>query len=187
MSGKPHLPTELLSLRVIGYVRSAREQPATTPIQSLRNEHEEARLIMLPEFTTGLEGLGDFDYAWLISGLHLGIAPAPDLHVVPFMLGHTGERLGVRHATSEPAQPAGAQRGAHPGRQRRRDPLQRRRPLRRHPRCSASNPGNSTWTSSATTAGQRPWKRSAEAGTSGPEWRSVLNSCRTTARIGRPS
>ncbi|MGH3566013.1 MAG: hypothetical protein ACRDRH_08280 [Pseudonocardia sp.] len=49
------------------------DQPDLSPeCPSLRNEHEQARLIMLPEFTTGLDGLSDFDYAWLISWLHPG-------------------------------------------------------------------------------------------------------------------
>lgn len=59
---------------------------------------------MLPEFTAGLDGLSDFDYAWLIRLLHRSTAPASDLHVVPFMLGHTGERLGV-FATRHPSRP----------------------------------------------------------------------------------
>lgn len=91
-------------LVVIGHVRSSRDQPAATPIQSLRNAREEARVVLLPEFAPGLDGLRDFDYAWLLSWLHRATQPAPDLHVVPFMLGHTGERLGL-FATRHPSRP----------------------------------------------------------------------------------
>lgn len=98
------LPTSCPSLRVIGHIRCAHDRPAATPIQSLRNDGEEARLVVLPEFVAGLDGLAEFDHAWLISWLDRGSPPSPDLHVVPFLLGHTGERLGV-FATRHPSRP----------------------------------------------------------------------------------
>lgn len=91
-------------LRVIGRIRTARADPPATPIQSLRNPAEEARLVLDPEFAPGLDGLADFDYAWLLSWLDRAPDPPPDLHVVPFLLGHTGERVGV-FATRHPARP----------------------------------------------------------------------------------
>lgn len=90
--------------RVIGHVRATHPHPADTPIQSLRNDREQARLVLLPEFASGLDGLVDFDYAWLISWLHQAPEPAPDLHVVPFLLAHSGERIGI-FATRHPARP----------------------------------------------------------------------------------
>lgn len=91
-------------VHVIGHVRTARTDPADTPIQSLRNPSEQARLVLAPEFAGGLDGLAGFDHAWLLSWLDRAPAPAADLHVVPFLLGHTGERVGV-FATRHPARP----------------------------------------------------------------------------------
>ncbi|MGE3285247.1 MAG: tRNA (N6-threonylcarbamoyladenosine(37)-N6)-methyltransferase TrmO [Pseudonocardia sp.] len=89
---------------VIGHVRSARTDPATTPIQSLRNPAEEAAVEMLPDYAAGLDGLAEFDHAWLLTWLGGAPPPAEDLRVVPFLLGHTGERVGV-FATRHPARP----------------------------------------------------------------------------------
>lgn len=91
-------------LRVVGHVRCARTDPARTPIQTLRNPAEEAWVQMLPGYADGLDGLDGFDHAWLLTWLDRAQAPAPDLHVVPFLLGHTGERVGV-FATRHPARP----------------------------------------------------------------------------------
>ncbi len=91
-------------LRVVGHVRTRRTEPADTPIQSLRNAAEEAYVEVFPEFTAGLDGLAGFDYAWLLTWLDRAPAPNPDLHVVPFLLHDTGERIGV-FATRHPARP----------------------------------------------------------------------------------
>lgn len=63
------MPDDPISLRPIGYVVGARERPDDTPIQSLRNPDEQARVLVLPELAEGLDGLADFDYAWLLTYL----------------------------------------------------------------------------------------------------------------------
>ncbi len=92
-----------VALRPIGYVVGARTRPADTPIQSLRNPDEPGRVVVLPEFAAGLDGLAGFDYLWLLA--HLADAPAePQLQVVPFLLAERGQRMGV-FATRHPARP----------------------------------------------------------------------------------
>ncbi|MDQ3152902.1 MAG: tRNA (N6-threonylcarbamoyladenosine(37)-N6)-methyltransferase TrmO [Actinomycetota bacterium] len=58
----------------------------------------------MPEFSAGLDGLAGFDHAWLITWLDRAPEPEPDLHVVPFLLHGTGQRVGV-FATRHPARP----------------------------------------------------------------------------------
>ncbi len=100
------LPTDAVLLRPIGHVVGPRRDPAHTPIQSLRNPEEQARVVLRPELADGLDGLAEFDYAWLLTWLHLEAASGepPELQVVPFMLRATGERIGV-FATRHPARP----------------------------------------------------------------------------------
>ncbi|MGI8800008.1 MAG: tRNA (N6-threonylcarbamoyladenosine(37)-N6)-methyltransferase TrmO [Pseudonocardia sp.] len=90
--------------RPIGHVVSARREPAHTPIQSLRNPDEQAQVVVRPELAQGLDGLAEFDYAWLSTRLHEPSADEPELRVVPFMLRETGERVGV-FATRYPQRP----------------------------------------------------------------------------------
>jgi tRNA-Thr(GGU) m(6)t(6)A37 methyltransferase TsaA len=92
-------------LRPVGHVVSTRRDPSSTPIQSLRNLGERARVVLRPEFAEGLDGLADFDYAWLLTWLHLSDpADAPGVLVEPFLLRGTGRRVGV-FATRYPARP----------------------------------------------------------------------------------
>ncbi len=58
-----------------------------------------------PEFAAALDGLSDFDYAWLLTWLHLSDRTGPPaLRVEPFLLRGTGQRIGV-FATRYPARP----------------------------------------------------------------------------------
>ncbi|MGH9128592.1 MAG: tRNA (N6-threonylcarbamoyladenosine(37)-N6)-methyltransferase TrmO [Acidimicrobiales bacterium] len=92
-------------LAPIGYVRSARDLPSDTPIQSRRNPTEEACLVVFPHFAEGLDGLAGFDYAWVLSWLDRAPqAPGGELRVVPFLLRDRGERVGV-FATRFPHRP----------------------------------------------------------------------------------
>jgi len=92
-------PGRSYSVRPIGYVRTAHSELERTPIQSLRNPLEEARLEVSPEYAQALDGLEEFDYAYLITLLdrvpkHLPEQPGR-LVQVPFMLQETGESVGV--------------------------------------------------------------------------------------------
>ena len=102
-----------VELRPIGYVRTAYHRLADTPIQTLRNPEEPGRVELLDRYAPGLEGLEGFDYAHLICLLDRawsaddhGRRPMEGdrLRPVPFLLQHTGERVGV-FATRSPARP----------------------------------------------------------------------------------
>jgi tRNA-Thr(GGU) m(6)t(6)A37 methyltransferase TsaA len=92
------------TLEPIGYVRSSRRDPEQTPIQSLRNPDEQAHVVVRPELADGLDGLADFDYAWLLTWLHVPASDEPELRVTPFLLRGTGKRVGV-FATRYPRRP----------------------------------------------------------------------------------
>jgi tRNA-Thr(GGU) m(6)t(6)A37 methyltransferase TsaA len=102
-----------VELHPIGHVRTAYRRLADTPIQTARNPDEAGRVELLDRYAPGLEGLEGFDYAHLICLLDRAWA-ADDhgarqfegerLRPVPFLLQHTGERVGV-FATRSPARP----------------------------------------------------------------------------------
>jgi tRNA (adenine37-N6)-methyltransferase len=92
-------PRRSYPLQPIGYVRTSHSQVDLTPIQSLRNPLEEARLVVLPEYAPALEGLEEFDYLHLLTLLdrvpeHLPEQPG-QLVQIPFMLQESGEAVGV--------------------------------------------------------------------------------------------
>jgi tRNA-Thr(GGU) m(6)t(6)A37 methyltransferase TsaA len=90
--------------RPVGYVRSGYGDPAGTPIQARRNDAATGRLEVFPEFAGGLDGLAGFDYAWVITWLDRALPVPEGGRVVPFMLSHTGEDVGV-FATRHPSRP----------------------------------------------------------------------------------
>jgi tRNA (adenine37-N6)-methyltransferase len=109
----PRAPLGQVTLRPIGHVRTAYRRLADTPIQTARNPREPGRLIVLDDYAAGLDGLDGFDYAHLICFLDrawraddLGTRPftGDRLRPVPFLLQHTGQRVGV-FATRSPARP----------------------------------------------------------------------------------
>lgn len=79
-------------------------EPAATPIQSTRNGTAEGRVEVFPEHVAALDGIADFDFAWLLLWLDLAEPPPADGHVVPFMLAGSDRRFGV-FATRHPARP----------------------------------------------------------------------------------
>ncbi|OLT22756.1 tRNA (N6-threonylcarbamoyladenosine(37)-N6)-methyltransferase TrmO [Pseudonocardia sp. CNS-139] len=91
-------------LRPVGYVRTPYREPAQTPIQTLRNPDAAGRVEVFPEFAGGLAGLAGFTHVWLLSWLDRAPAMPADGRVVPFLLRHTGQRVGV-FATRHPARP----------------------------------------------------------------------------------
>lgn len=97
------IPTPI-TVTPIGYVRSPHRDPARTPIQSLRDPATTGRVELAERFAGGLDHLDGFDHAWILSWLDRAGPAPPDGHVVPFMLAHTGERVGM-FATRHPARP----------------------------------------------------------------------------------
>jgi tRNA (adenine37-N6)-methyltransferase len=110
---RPVVPLERVELRPIGYVHTPYHTLAETPIQTSRNPHEPGRLVVLDQYASGLQGLDGFDYAHLICFLDQawqadggGARPftCDRLRPVPFLLQHTGQRVGV-FATRYPMRP----------------------------------------------------------------------------------
>jgi tRNA-Thr(GGU) m(6)t(6)A37 methyltransferase TsaA len=93
-----------VTLRPIGYVVTAHDDPESTPTQAPGDAEGKGELVVLPEFIAGLRGLEGFDYAWLISWFdRLADEPAR-LEEVPHALRDTGQTFGV-FATRSPARP----------------------------------------------------------------------------------
>jgi tRNA (adenine37-N6)-methyltransferase len=84
-------------LPVIGVVRSSHHERETTPIQSSVNRGEHGTVEIAAAYQDGLEGLADFDYAWLIAWLHRPDHPGQEvpLRQVPFLLRRQQRRLGI--------------------------------------------------------------------------------------------
>jgi tRNA-Thr(GGU) m(6)t(6)A37 methyltransferase TsaA len=89
-------------LTVIGVVRSARSRTEDTPVQAALNRTELATIEIHEPFAEGLQGLAEFDYAWLLTWLHephrSGDGPAqgvPPLTQVPFLLRSERREVGV--------------------------------------------------------------------------------------------
>ena len=93
-AGEEQLP----ALVAIGVVRSSYTNRAHTPVQSSLNTTETGVVEVEPRFAAALEGLEQFDYAWLLSWLGGPDHPAPDelaLRQVPFLLQREGRQVGV--------------------------------------------------------------------------------------------
>jgi tRNA (Thr-GGU) A37 N-methylase len=75
-------------MHVIGVVRTAHTEVATTPIQVGLNRAEHGTIEIADRYQEGLAGLADFDYAWLLTWLHKLAEPGtdPPLRRVPFLL-----------------------------------------------------------------------------------------------------
>jgi tRNA-Thr(GGU) m(6)t(6)A37 methyltransferase TsaA len=84
-------------LTVIGVVRSSHTELETTPIQAGVNRAEHGRIDIAEPYRAGLAGLGDFDYAWLLSWLHRPHDPAsdPPLRQIPFLLRSQQRQMGI--------------------------------------------------------------------------------------------
>jgi tRNA-Thr(GGU) m(6)t(6)A37 methyltransferase TsaA len=84
-------------LPVIGFVRTVHAEPETTPIQASLNRAEHGTLEITDPYRDGLDGLEDFDYAWLITWLHKpnDHAGDPPLRQVPFLLRNQRREMGV--------------------------------------------------------------------------------------------
>jgi tRNA-Thr(GGU) m(6)t(6)A37 methyltransferase TsaA len=92
-----HHMIEGIPLTVIGVVRTGRTEPEDTPVQAGLNPDERGTIEIAQPYRDGLDGLAEFDYAWLLTWLHAPrdqAGPAP-LRQVPFLLRPQGRRLGV--------------------------------------------------------------------------------------------
>ena len=102
-----------IQLQPIGHLRTPNRRMEDTPIQTRRNPDEPGRLVVDDRYAAGLDGLEGFDYAHLICFLdqvweadRRGARPftGDRLRPVPFLLAHTGQRVGV-FATRSPVRP----------------------------------------------------------------------------------
>jgi tRNA (adenine37-N6)-methyltransferase len=73
-------------LHVIGIVRTGHLELETTPIQSSVNRAEHGAIELAEPYADGLDGLAEFDYAWLLTWLDRPDQPsaAPAMRQVPF-------------------------------------------------------------------------------------------------------
>ena len=92
MSGmEPTVP-----LPVIGVVRTGHSERESTPIQASLNRAEHGTLEIGPQYLDGLDGLAEFDYAWLLAWLHRSdTAGPPPLRQVPFLLRRQRRKVGI--------------------------------------------------------------------------------------------
>jgi tRNA (adenine37-N6)-methyltransferase len=84
-------------LQVIGVVRTAHTELATTPIQAGLNRAEHGTIEISDRYLAGLDGLAGFDYAWLVTWLHKLAEPGndPPLRQVPFLLRSQQRAMGI--------------------------------------------------------------------------------------------
>ena len=84
-------------LQVIGIVRTAHLEPVTTPIQAGLNRAEHGTIEIDDRYREGLDGLAEFDYAWLLTWLHRLTEPGntPPLRQVPFLLRAQQRQKGI--------------------------------------------------------------------------------------------
>jgi tRNA-Thr(GGU) m(6)t(6)A37 methyltransferase TsaA len=102
-----------IELEPIGHVRTAYRRMEDTPIQTHRNPSEPGRLVVEERYADALDGLEGFDYvhlicfldqAWEADGRGTRPFTGDRLRPVPFLLAHTGQRVGV-FATRAPVRP----------------------------------------------------------------------------------
>ena len=84
-------------LPVIGVVRTSHHELETTPIQAGLNRAEHGTIEIAERYRDGLDGLGGFDYAWLLTWLDRPRDPGGEtpLRQVPFLLRPQQRRMGI--------------------------------------------------------------------------------------------
>ena len=90
-------------LPVIGIVRTRYAELEATPIHAALNRAESGTIEIADRYAGGLDGLAEFDYAWLVTWLHKLPGPGndPPLRQVPFLLRSQQRQKGV-FATRSP-------------------------------------------------------------------------------------
>jgi tRNA-Thr(GGU) m(6)t(6)A37 methyltransferase TsaA len=90
-------PAQLPVMRAIGVVRTEYSDPEGTPIQAAVSRAEHGTVELFEDYGDGLDGLADFDYAWLLTWLHNPLDPAttPAMRQVPFLLRPQRRKIGV--------------------------------------------------------------------------------------------
>jgi tRNA (adenine37-N6)-methyltransferase len=90
-------------LPVIGIVRTSYAEPEATPIHAGLNRAESGTIEIADRYRDGLDGLAEFDYAWLVTWLHKLAEPGndPPLRQVPFLLRNQQRTKGM-FATRSP-------------------------------------------------------------------------------------
>ena len=88
---------------VIGIVRTSHAELEGTPIHAALNRAESGTIEIEDRYTGGLDGLAEFDYAWLVTWLHKMPGPGndPPLRQVPFLLRSEQREKGM-FATRSP-------------------------------------------------------------------------------------
>jgi tRNA (adenine37-N6)-methyltransferase len=86
-----------ISLPVIGIVHTSHAELEDTPIQAGLNRAEYGTIEIADRYQEGLDGLAEFDYAWLMTWLHRLAGPGsdPPLRHVPFLLRSQQRSRGI--------------------------------------------------------------------------------------------
>ena len=91
----------------IGHVRTGYRTVADTPVQTGLNRDATGVVVIDPQFVAGLDGLARFDFAWVLTFLHLDRAepdPIDALRPTPFLAVGPSLQVGV-FATRYPVRP----------------------------------------------------------------------------------
>ena len=86
-----------IPLPVIGVVHTSHAELEATPIQAGLNRAERGTIKITDRYQEGLDGLAEFDYAWLVTWLHRLAGPGsdPPLRHVPFLLRSQQRTKGI--------------------------------------------------------------------------------------------
>src|SRR5215475_4491372 len=86
-----------IPLPVIGVVHTSYTDLEATPIQAGLNRAERGTIEIADRYQDGLDGLAEFDYAWLMTWLHKLAEPGsePPLRQVPFLLRSQQRPKGI--------------------------------------------------------------------------------------------
>ncbi len=90
-------PMPLPMMRAIGIVRTEYHEAESTPIQAAVSRAELGTVEVFDDYRDGLDGLADFDYAWLLTWLHnpLDSTTTPAMRQVPFLLRPQQRKVGI--------------------------------------------------------------------------------------------
>lgn len=91
------VPMPLPTMRAIGIVRTEYREAESTPIQAAVSRAELGTVEVFDDYRDGLDGLADFDYAWLLTWLHNPLDPTmtPAMRQVPFLLRPQQRKVGI--------------------------------------------------------------------------------------------